>query len=348
MTQPQTTASSLAVSVIVPCRNEVDYIDAFLDSVLAQQYPHPIEIIIADGMSDDGSRERLRQWIDKNPHIRLIDNPQKVVPTGLNRAIEVAQHDIIIRLDVHTEYAADYVAQCVAALTQSGADNVGGPWRAEGRNYLQQAIALAFQSPYSSGAAASHNLNHEGDVDSVYLGCWRKDSFDKYGMFDEELIRNQDDELNLRINRGGGRVYQSPLIQSRYYPRSSLAALFRQYMQYGYWKVRVIQKHKLPASIRHVIPGMFVASLLLLAVLGLFFKPAFNLLLVLLLLYFFALGFASLAIALRQSAASKLWIMPLVLAMFHLGYGFGFLRGVWDFLILRKGHSQSFARLTRK
>jgi len=348
MTTPQSNAAAPAVSLIVPCRNEVNYIDAFLGSVLAQQYPHDMEIIIADGQSDDGSRELLQRWQAKHPQIRVIDNPEKVVPTALNRAIDCARHDIIIRLDVHSEYADDYVAQCVAVLQQSGADNVGGPWRAAGNSYLQEAIALAFQSPYSSGAAASHNVTFEGEVDSVYLGCWRKASFDKFGWFDPELIRNQDDELNLRINRGGGRVYQSPAIQSRYYPRASLSALFRQYMQYGYWKVRVIQKHKLPASIRHLIPGLFVASLIVLALVGVFITAAAYLLLALLVLYFSALVAASLAIAVKQSAYSKIWVMPLVLAMFHIGYGWGFVRGVWDFLIRRKGHSQSFARLTRK
>lgn len=338
----------MAVSLIVPCRNEVDYIDAFLASVLAQNYAHDIEIIIADGMSDDGSRERIQHWLKKHANIRLIDNPEKAVPSGLNRAIKAARFDIIIRLDVHSEYASDYVEQCVAVLHSSAADNVGGPWRAEGKTYLQQAIALAFQSPYSSGAAASHNLTYEGEVDSVYLGCWRKDSFDRFGLFDEELIRNQDDELNLRINRSGGRVYQSPAIKSRYYPRSSLSALFRQYMQYGYWKVRVIQKHKLPASIRHLIPGLFVATLALLGFLALFSGVAAYALLGLVALYVSVLIVASLAINANQSIGGKLWIMPVVLAMFHLGYGSGFVRGVWDFLIRRKGHAKAFAQLTRK
>jgi len=346
--QPQYPSASEGVSVIVPCRNEADFIEAFLDSVLAQDYDGDIEILIADGMSDDGSRDKLKRYADINPHIRLIDNPRQIVPTGLNAAIAVASHDIIIRLDVHTEYAKDYIQQCVKTLYETNADNVGGAWRAEGRNAMQQAIALAFQSPYSSGAAASHNLNYEGAVDSVYLGCWRKQAFERFGLFDDELVRNQDDELNLRINRGGGVVYQSPRIHSRYYPRDSLLALFRQYMQYGYWKVRVIQKHRIPASPRHLIPGAFVLCLLALTLLSPFVKAAAYLLVVQVLLYIAALVFASISIAAANKAYDKLLLLPVVLAMFHLGYGYGFLRGVMDFILLKKGHAEDLAKLTRK
>jgi len=348
MSESEKNHPQLGVSVIVPCRNEASYIDAFLDSVVNQDYPHDMEILVADGLSDDGSRDKLQDRARRQSQIRIIDNPEKIVSTGLNRAIQASRFDIIVRMDVHTEYATDYIDQCVRVLQDSGADNVGGPWRAAGKNYLQRAIAMAFQSPFSSGAAASHNVEFEGDVDSVYLGCWRKQSFSRFGMFDEELIRNQDDELNLRINRSGGRVFQSPTIKSQYFPRDSLLALFRQYMQYGYWKVRVIQKHKLPASIRHLIPGAFVASIVLLAVLTVFSTIALWLLISLLGVYLAALMAASTIIAIKQKSVAQVWILPLVLSMFHFGYGVGFLRGVIDFMVLKKGHAEGLAKLTRK
>lgn len=336
------------VSVIVPCRNEMGYIDAFLDSLLRQQLDGiQMEVLIADGMSNDGTRGILEAYRFKNPQVRIIDNPKKIVSTGLNEAIKMAMGDIIIRMDVHTEYASDYVYQCVKILKETGADNVGGAWRALGKNYLQKAVALAFQSPFSSGGAGSHSLEKEGIVDSVYLGCWKKSTLEKVGLFDEELVRNQDDELNLRLTRCGGKIWQSPKIKSWYYPRASLKAVFKQYMQYGYWKVRVIQKHKLPASIRHLIPGGFVTSLIILAILSLFSDLGFLLFKVMVFLYVLANIVATVFTCRKSKLFKMLPVMPLIFGAFHFGYGYGFLRGVIDFVILKKAGGESFSSITR-
>jgi GT2 family glycosyltransferase len=250
-------------------------------------------------------------------------------------------------MDVHTEYATDYIKQCVDVLEQTGADNVGGPWHAVGKHYLQQAIALAFQSPFSSGGAGSHSITYEGFVDSVYLGCWRKETLEKLGMFDEDLARNQDDELNLRIIRSGGRIWQSPKIMSWYYPRASIKTLFKQYMQYGYWKVRVIRKHKIPASIRHLVPGGFVATVIILLVLSLFSHMAAISLLILLGLYGTVNFVASLVTCSKLGCWKFMPVMPLVFLAYHAGYGLGFLRGVLDFMLLgKRGHS-SLSNITR-
>jgi succinoglycan biosynthesis protein ExoA len=237
--------------------------------------------------------------------------------------------------------------RCLAVLQSTGADNVGGPWQARSRGYLQSAIALAFQSPFSSGAAGSHRLAYEGPVDSVYLGCWRKETLLRLGLFDEELVRNQDDELNLRLIRAGGRIWQSPEIRSWYYPRSSLRSLFTQYMQYGYWKVRVIRKHRLPASIRHLVPGGFVACLLALALAAPFAQWTRWVLAALLGLYTCANLSASLITGHRPGHWRYLPVLPPVFAAYHFGYGWGFLRGVVDFLLVKKGDRDVFERLTR-
>ena len=167
-------------------------------------------------------------------------------------------------MDAHSEYASDYIRQCLQVLDETGADNVGGPWIARGEGYIGLAIAAVFQSPFAVGGARGHNPEYEGEIDTVYLGCWRRELFDRIGFFDEELVRNQDDEFNLRLVRAGGRIWQSPRIRSWYRPRGSLRDLFRQYLQYGYWKVRVIQKHRRPAAIRHLAPAGLVISLALL------------------------------------------------------------------------------------
>lgn len=335
------------ISVIVPCRNEARYIDAFLRNVLAQRLGSlAIEILVADGESEDGTHEIIEAWASRDGRIRLIDNPGRVVSTGLNSAIRCSRGSTIVRMDVHTEYAQDYLAQCVATLTKSGADNVGGPWRAAGNGYWQTAVALAFQSPFSSGGAGSHRLDYEGPVDSVYLGCWRRDAFDRFGMFDEELVRNQDDELNLRIIRGGGKVWQNPEIRSSYHPRASLQKLFAQYAQYGYWKVRVIQKHRIPASVRHLAPALFVAALGLSLLLSPLSAISLFVFLGLSGSYVLANMLASLTVCARPGKWRYLPVMPLVFAGFHFGYGVGFLRGLWDFIVRKRAH-EKYSRLTR-
>ena len=339
---------SPSVTIIVPCRNERSHIEAAICSMLSQQsVAGSFEVVVADGMSDDGTKEVLELIAAREPRLRIIDNPGRIVSTGLNAAIGAAQGEIVILMDAHTEYAEDYVKRCVEVLEKSGADNVGGPWNAKGRSYLQKAIALAFQFPFSSGGAGSHRLEYEGEVDSVYLGCWRKACFERLGLFDEELVRNQDDELNLRLVRSGGRLWQSPSIRSWYFPRASLFALFRQQGQYGYWKVRVIQKHRIPASLRHLVPGGFVGAVLALGLLMPFSKSAAVGLAGLLGSYFLANIVATVMCCRSPGSRKYLPIMPLVFAAYHFGYGWGFLRGLVDFVILKRGAGRQYKNLTR-
>lgn len=379
------------ITIVIPCRNERGRILECAASVLVQAPPDGgFEVIFADGMSDDGTREILqarcainsgwrqgpttgimepetwsgeqRTWA-YGPDMRVIDNPSRIVSTGLNAAIGAARGDIIVRMDAHTDYAPDYLRQCVAVLDEVGADNVGGPWVARGQGCVSRAIAGVFQSAFGVGGARGHDPGYSGPVDTVYLGCWRREIFERFGYFDEELVRNQDDEHNLRIIRGGGKIWQSPKIKSWYHPRGSLSALFKQYMQYGYWKVRVIQKHKIPASWRHLVPGAFVLVLLVLFLLSGFtclfstfaavlwsrspvvLWPHFPLA-SLLLVYFLAILAASIHTAARTEW-KLLPVMPLVFPCYHFGYGWGFLRGIWDFVVRRKGGQQKFSALTR-
>ena len=335
------------VTLLVPCCNESRHIEGSLRTILQQQEPPGgCEVVVADGSSEDGTRDILSRLSQQSVRLRVIDNPLRIVSSGLNAAIQVARGDVLIRMDAHTEYAPDYVLNCVETLDRTGADNVGGPWVARGGGHVSRAIAAAFQSPFAVGGARGHDPEHEGHVDTVYLGCWRRETFERFGYFDEELVRNQDDEHNLRIIRGGGKIWQSPKIKSWYRPRSSLSALFRQYLQYGYWKARVVQKHKLPASVRHLVPGGFVAALCALCVVGAIWQPAWWVLGALLLVYVCANLAASLHCAMKNELA-LFPVLPAVFAAYHFGYGIGFLRGVWDFLIRRKRPSATFTSLTR-
>lgn len=344
-----TAGSERVVSVIVPCRNECDHIDAFCTNLLAQALPAPwrLQAVLADGMSDDGTRERLAGWQQREPRLVVIDNPARIVSTALNRAIEQAAGEVIVRMDVHTRYAADYVEQCLIALETTGATCVGGAWRPLAQSGCALAIARAFASRFGSGGAASRRVDYNGAVDTVYLGAWRRTELLRVGGFDETLVRNQDDELNLRIVRSGGRVWQSAAIRSWYTPRASFAALFRQFYQYGYWKVPVIRKHRLPASPRHLAPFGLAALLVMLVAAGLAWPPAWLLGAGLLLLY----GGAALTSA--AFGASPLrepgqWLaVAWALACMHGGYALGFGRGLLDFGLLRRAPRASATELTR-
>jgi succinoglycan biosynthesis protein ExoA len=365
-----------AVTVMVPCRNEAGHIESCIRSLFAQRQPEGgFEVVVADGLSDDGTRDILKQLEnefncegstrDGNPadrenpsgvSFRVIDNPGRTAAKGLNAAIRSAEGQILIRVDAHTEYAPDYLQECVSTLHKTNADNVGGPARTKAITFLERAIAAAYHSPFSVGGASFHNISFEGPVDTVTYGCWRRELFSRVGYFDEELIRNQDDEHNLRIIRSGGRVWQNPKIKSWYRPRGSFKTLFEQYMQYGYWKVRVIQKHKLPASWRHLVPGAFLLLLLVLSaasILSVLAPPLHSIfklfpagLLLVASLYAFALSVASIF-----TAAKNEWrllpVLPLVFPCFHFGYGWGFLRGAWDFLLWQRTPGSGFQTLTR-
>lgn len=337
------------VSVIAPCRNERDHIDAFCDAVARQELPEGVELelLVAEGLSEDGTREKLAERCAMDSRFVCVENPGRIVSTGLNRCLERASGDVIVRMDLHTDYAPDYIKRCLEALQTSGADNVGGPWRASAApdRPTQQAIAAAFQSRWLAGGARSRQLDYSGPVDTVYLGCWPRRSFERFGHFDEALVRNQDDEHNLRIVRGGGRVWQSASIRSSYRPRDSIAALFRQYLQYGYWKPFVMRKHGQSAALRHLVPGLLVLTLGLLMIAALLGAPGWPALL-LAGLYGAAVLCASVLIA-AGSAWRLLPRLPAVIAAYHIGYGIGSVLGWIDVLSGATSGRQRFARITR-
>jgi len=346
------------ISIIVPCRNESAHIVRLLECLRHQEWGGvQWEAIIADGMSDDGTRETLARYASTDSRIILIDNPERIVSTGLNRAIRASRGDIILRMDAHSEYAPDYVCQCVKVLEETGADNVGGPARTKARGLLGRAIAAAYHSPYSTGGAKFHDEGYEGPTDTVVYGCWRKATLIAIGAFDEALVRNQDDELNLRIVRSGGKLWQSPRIRSWYQPRNSLSALFRQYFQYGFWKVAVILKHRLPASLRHLVPGAFVLAniIFLLGLLGNAVAGAAGGALIaeawaVLAALYFGVSIAASALTPRSTGGELRPVLPLVYATYHVSYGLGFLAGAFYFLLVGRGAQgapKAFTQLSR-
>lgn len=333
------------LSVIVPCRNEAAHLDAFCDSALQQQLPPgwQMEVLVADGRSDDGTRERLQQRCAADPRLRWVDNPGRIVSTGLNACLRQARGSVIARLDVHTRFAPDYLAECLAALERSGADNVGGPWVAEGVGPVGQAIAAAFQSRWVVGGARSRDTGYEGLVDTVYLGCWPRATLERFGGFDETLVRNQDDEHNLRLRLSGGRIWQSARIHSDYRPRGSLRHLAAQQRQYGYWRPFVMRKHGQPGSLRQLVPAAFVATLLGCVLLA----PLSGIPLAsLLVAYGVYVAGASLHAGATTGQPAPLAWLPVVIAVYHTAYGLGTWRGLWD-IVRGRTPSDQFARITR-
>jgi succinoglycan biosynthesis protein ExoA len=337
----------VAVSVVIPCRNEREHIEDCLRSVLAQEpVPGGFEVIVADGMSDDGTRELLDKIAEQNERLKIVGNPALITSCGLNTAIQHARGQFIAIMGAHNQYASDYLRSSLEVLESSGAENVGGSMVCRGESWLQRAIAIAHHSPFSVGGARWHDAYYEGPADTVFGGFYRREVFERFGLFDESLVRNQDDEFNLRLTRAGAKIWQSPRIKSWYRPRSGLRALFQQYQQYGYWKVRVIQKHRMPASLRHLVPGGFIFCLVALLLAALFFPPVLELWAALVIAY--AIGNL---VASTVTAARNGWeylpCLPAVFACYHFGYGIGFLRGLVDFIILRRQPSVVFTQITR-
>ncbi len=336
------------VSVIAPCRNERASIDAFCDSVASQALPSTLamEVLIADGLSDDGTREALAQRMARDARFVMVDNPGRIVSAGLNACLAKARGAWVVRMDIHSTYAPDYVAQCVATLQSTGADNVGGPWRAEGVTPMQRAVAAAFQSRWVAGGARSRQLDFSGWVDTVYLGAWPRSSFERFGGFDDTLVRNQDDEHNLRMTKGGGRVWQSAAIRSSYQPRGRLGQVARQYMQYGYWKPFVMRKHGQAGAWRHRVPGALVAALLVLGLFTLLRAPGAGWAFGALWATYLTLVFGLSLDAVRTAGWALLPRVVAVVVTYHLSYGWGSLRGWWDAWV-RRAPNPRFGTLTR-
>lgn len=324
------------VSIIMPIRNEADHIEKAIKSILANDYPSDkIEILVVDGMSDDGTREIVKCLATEYSRVKLLDNPFHIVPYAMNKGIDRSRGDIIIRVDGHASVAPDFVSQSIQVLNEHpDVWCAGGVMKTIGTTYQGRVIAAAMSSPFGVGGGNFRLGNIEGYTDAVIFGAHRRWVFDKVGMFDEELVRNQDDEFIQRMVEAGAKQYMSPKIRSTYYSRSSLKKLWRQYFQYGFWRIRTIQKRKAPAYPRQLIPLAFVLGWIVLILGTCLYKPVSWLL----------AGFAGLYTALLiigavhsayRSGYKEAFLVPIVFIIMHFAYGLGSLTGIWSWVILR-------------
>ena len=267
---PDRTGRAPFVSVVIPIRNEEAFIARTLDGILAQDYPSDrMEIIVADGMSDDQTREIVGHYADRFPQVRLIDNPERVTPTGLNAAIAVARGDIISRIDGHCQVATDFISQNVRLLDEHPeAWVVGGPIVHVGTGVFGEAVAIAMSHPLGVGMATHRFPHFEGYVETVQFPAFRRWVFERLEAFDTTLVRTEDDELNYRIVRAGGKLFVSPRVRYVYYVRNRIGNLFKQYFQYSFWRIPVMRKHKRPTTLRQVMPLLFFAAMVGLFIAG--------------------------------------------------------------------------------
>jgi glycosyltransferase involved in cell wall biosynthesis len=331
------------VSVIIPTFNEEKYIASLLENILQQDYPRDrLEVFIIDGMSKDKTPEIIEEYHIRNPFIRLLPNEKRFVSYALNAGIKKSKGDVIIRMDAHSEYPKDYISKLVSYLFELKADNVGGIWITKPGNDSAKAnaIAAALSSVFGVGDAQYRlGVDKVRKVDTVPFGCFRRTLFDRIGMFDEELLRNQDDEFNARITENGGSIYLVPDVAIIYYARRDISSLLKMFYQYSFFKPLVNRKLKRPATIRQFIPPLFVLFLLF-GWMGVFISPD------LLLFYIGGIGMYllfNIAFTVKNAwdhgKGYLLFYLPWIFLLQHLTYGIGYLIGIINFVLLKKSPS---------
>ena len=321
------------VTVILPIRNESAYIGRCLQSILAQDYPFGhMEFLIADGISTDDTLKIIHDFAALNPELNIciLDNPGKIVPAGINIALRQAKGEIIIRVDGHCIIAPDYVNKCVEYIQNEGVDAVGGSMESIGETQMAKAIAIGMSSPFGVGNSAFRTTSGKSMlVDTVPFPAYTRQIIERAGFYDEELVRNQDDEYNYRIRELGGKILLAGDVHSTYFSRTSLKGLWRQYFQYGYWKVRVLQKHPRQMSLRQFVPPVFVLALIGSAFLGL--SPVLRSLSLIIPLFYLVANLGASLSTVSKRGWRSFPLLPIIFALLHLSYGLGFRAGLLKF-----------------
>jgi glycosyltransferase involved in cell wall biosynthesis len=330
------------VTIIIPVRNEDQYITNCLDSILSGTYPHDqLEILVVDGKSDDRTREIVHEYALKYAFVKLLDNEMGTVPYAMNIGIKHSYGEVIVRIDAHALYPINYVERLVEALDVFVADNVGGVWiTVPSSNTVEaRAVSWILSHPFGVGNALYRTgQTKPREVDTVPFGCYRRDVFDRIGLYDEMLTRNQDDELNARLLRHGGSIFLVPDVKITYFARGTFAKMAKMLYQYGYFKPLVNMKIGGAATWRQLVPPVFVMTLILTGISGIFFEAQWLLLLGILLLY----GIINMVASISISRIRGWSLFPLLFIGFfvaHFSYGYGYLRGIVDFMMLKK-HSK--------
>ena len=319
-----------SVSIIIPCYNEQTTICNLLEAIYAQTFPRKdLELIIADGMSTDGTRAEIAAFVHSHSdlYVSVVDNTKRYIPAGLNRALKETHGDIILRLDAHSEPYPNYIERCVADLEAGLGENVGGVWeiRPPTKSWVAESIAYAAAHPLAVGNALYRHTHKSAEVDTVPFGAFKRELLSLVGFFDETLLTNEDYEFNARIRKSGGKVWLDPSIRSIYISRATLPGLGKQYFRYGYWKWVMLRRYPSTVRLRQALPPLFVFSLLALIITG-FFLPLFWVLLAAeVIVYALTLFMVGLMTAFKYKKWPLVFGMPLAISSMHVSWGAGFL-----------------------
>lgn len=326
------------VSVIVPCYNEQNTISLLLEALYQQTFPRSeMEVIIADGLSTDRTREAIANFERLHPDLclQIVDNEKGTIPAGLNRAIQAARGRFVVRLDAHSKPRSDYVALCLDALERGLGDNVGGVWEISsgGEGGIARAIAVAASHPLAVGDAHYRHARQARSVDTVPFGAYRLSLIERIGPYDETLLTNEDYEFNTRIRQSGGTVWLDPAIRSTYFARATLAALASQYWRYGFWKARMLRRYPETLRWRQALPPFFVLSLLVLGVFSFWWSAARWLLILEFFLYCLVLLAVGFQVSMKKKDPALILGVPLAIAVMQLTWGSAFL---WSLIFKRE------------
>ncbi len=335
------------VSVIIPCRNEEKHIKSCIEAVLLNDYgAENIEILVVDGMSDDNSRKIINEVIAKNPSIKLIDNAGKLTPLAFNLGIKNSTGDYIVIVGSRLIIEKNYISHCIEILNSNlQIACVGGKINNVYENPTSKVIATAMASSFGVGVGNFRHLKEDGFTDTVPTPVYRKTIFDEVGLFDEELVRNQDDEFNYRLTKKGYKIFFTVKTSMKYFVRASYKNLYKQYFQYGYWKVYVNRKHKAITTFRQIIPALFVLFVMGGLLLPFVHKYIAITYLFVLTLYFTVANISAFIKAEEKVDTPKIVFSYLIL---HWSYGCGYLKGLIDFVVFnRKLGSEQNKTLSR-
>lgn len=317
----------IIVSVVMPVYNEEKYIEKCIDSLLMQDYPiNKMEWIFVDGCSKDKTVDILKKYQSKYPElIKILNNPQKIVPYAMNIGIEASRGKYIVRLDAHADYATDYISKCIYYLENTDAENVGGIAVTKANGFMGNAIAKMLSSKFGVGNSQFRTNGESGYVDTVPFGAFKREVFSKYGGYDERLVRNQDNEMNFRIRKNGGKIYLSNNIHLSYYCRDSISGISTMAKKNGMWNIITMKLCPGSMGLRHFIPLLFVISVIGLVILGII-HHLFWILLGLELALYFTLDV--LFSAKQASDIKEFFALIILFPIFHISYGVGSLIGI--------------------
>ncbi|HEX8492707.1 MAG TPA: glycosyltransferase family 2 protein [Pyrinomonadaceae bacterium] len=337
--QPETadfsqSAKEPTVSVVIPCYNEERFIGKVLENLCGQYAAERYEIIVVDGMSTDGTRAVISEFVRQHPQIavRLVDNPARHIPTALNLGIEQAQHEIIVRMDAHSVPSENYVRRCIEGLTGDDVSVVGMPWRirASEETLTAKAIALAVAHPFGIGDAKYRLENSASQfVDTVPFGAFRKSLWQDVGGFNEALLANEDYDFHYRVRQRGGRILLDTGGHSIYFARPSFKALGAQYFRYGRWKAQMVKRNPRSLRLRQLVAPVFVLALIILTALSLLSRLALVALLAVVVPYVALAAFFAFKLSRRANDWRLLPLIALAFLIIHISWGSSFLMGLF-------------------